>query len=112
MPIFGHGAIQTILADMAISIEAARLASWKAAWIADQGERNTKEAALAKALAADVAMKVTTDAVQVYGGMGYTKWHPVEKLMRDAKVIQIYEGTSQIMRRVVAREMRKEAETR
>lgn len=110
VPIAEHGAIQTILADMAISVSAARLLAWKAAWLADNGLPNTKEAAEAKAFAADVAMKVTTDAVQVYGGMGYTKWHPVEKLMRDAKVIQIYEGTAQIMRRVVAREMIKRRE--
>jgi acyl-CoA dehydrogenase len=76
---------------------------WRAAALADQGVRNTREAAVAKAFAADVAMKVTTDAVQIYGGMGYTKWHPVEKLMRDAKVIQIYEGSAQIMRRIIAR---------
>jgi acyl-CoA dehydrogenase len=90
---------------MAIGIEAARLLVWRAAAMADQGLRNTREAAIAKAFAADVAMKVTTDAVQIYGGMGYTKWHPVEKLMRDAKVIQIYEGSAQIMRRIIARYM-------
>ncbi len=78
---------------------------WKAAALADQGQRNSREAAIAKALAADVAMKVTTDAVQIYGGMGYTRWHPVEKLMRDAKVIQIYEGSAQIMRRIIARSL-------
>jgi acyl-CoA dehydrogenase len=72
--------------------------------------RNSKEAAMAKAFAADMAMRVTTDAVQVYGGMGYTKWHPVEKLMRDAKVIQIYEGSAQIMRMIVARQMLQERE--
>ncbi len=107
-PIAQQGAVQTILADMAISVSAARLLVWKAAFLADRGLRNTREAAEAKALAADVAMRVSTDAVQVYGGMGYTKWHPVEKLMRDAKVIQIYEGTAQIMRRIVAREMLRE----
>lgn len=108
VPIAQHGAVQTMLADMAVSISASRLMVWRAAWLADQGQSNTREAAEAKALAADVAMRVTTDAVQIYGAMGYTKWHPVEKLMRDAKVIQIYEGTAQIMRRIVAREMWKE----
>jgi acyl-CoA dehydrogenase len=99
-----------MLADMAKDIEAARLLIWRAAWLADQGMRNSKEAAMAKAFAADMAMRVTTDAVQVYGGMGYTKWHPVEKLMRDAKVIQIYEGSAQIMRMIVARQMLQERE--
>jgi acyl-CoA dehydrogenase len=105
VPIGDHQAVQFLLADMAIGIEAARLLVWRAAAMADQGLRNTREAAIAKAFAADVAMKVTTDAVQIYGGMGYTKWHPVEKLMRDAKVIQIYEGSAQIMRRIIARYM-------
>jgi acyl-CoA dehydrogenase len=105
VPIADHQAVQFLLADMAIGIEAARLLVWRAAAMADQGLRNTQEAAIAKAFAADVAMKVTTDAVQIYGGMGYTKWHPVEKLMRDAKVIQIYEGSAQIMRRIIARYM-------
>jgi acyl-CoA dehydrogenase len=65
---------------------------------------------MAKAFAADTAMRVTTDAVQIYGGMGYTKWYPVEKLMRDAKVIQIYEGTAQIMRLIIARQLFQEME--
>ena len=111
VPIARHQAVQFMLADMAKEIEAARLLVWKAAWLADQGIRNTKEASMAKAFAADVAMRVTTDAVQVYGGMGYTKWHPVEKLMRDAKVIQIYEGTAQIQRIVIARELLRETES-
>ncbi len=110
VPIAQHQAIQFLLADMAKDIEAARLLIYKAAWLADQGLRNSKEAAMAKAFASDVAMRVTTDAVQIYGGMGYTKWHPVEKLMRDAKVIQIYEGTAQIMRLIVARQMLQEVE--
>src|SRR4030043_38424 len=105
VPIAQHQAVQFMLADMAKDIEAARLLVWKAAWLADQGIRNSKEAAIAKAFAADMAMQVTTNAVQIYGGMGYTKWHPVEKLMRDAKVIQIYEGTAQIMRLVIARQL-------
>ena len=110
VPIADHQAVQFMLADMAKDIEAARLLVYKSAWIADRGQRNSKEAAIAKAFAADVAMRVTTDAVQVYGGMGYTKWHPVEKLMRDAKVIQIYEGSAQIMRLIVARHLLQEAE--
>jgi len=108
VPIIQHQAVQFMLAEMAQGIEAARLLVWKAAWLADQGLRNTKEASIAKAFAADMAMRVTTDAVQIYGGMGYTKWHPVEKLMRDAKVIQIYEGTAQIQRIVIARQLLKE----
>jgi acyl-CoA dehydrogenase len=107
IPIAGHQAVQFMLADMATSIEAARLLVWKAAWLADQGRPNTKEAAMAKALAADAAMEATTQAVQIYGGMGYTTWHPVEKLMRDAKLIQVYEGTSQVQRMVIARELLK-----
>jgi acyl-CoA dehydrogenase len=110
VPIARHQAVQFMLADMAKDLEAARLLVWKAAWLADQGRRNSKEAAIAKAFAADMAMRVTTDAVQIYGGMGYTRWHPVEKLMRDAKVIQIYEGTAQIMRIVIARQLLQEAE--
>jgi acyl-CoA dehydrogenase len=105
VPISHHQAVQFILADMAIGIDAARLLVWRAASLADQGSRNSTESAVAKAFAADVAMRVTTDAVQVYGAMGYTKYHPVEKLMRDAKVIQIYEGSAQIMRRIIARSM-------
>jgi acyl-CoA dehydrogenase len=108
VPIGRHQAIQMMLADMAKDIDAARFLVWRAAWLADRGIRNTSEAAMAKAFAADAAMRVTTDAVQIYGGMGYTKWHPVEKLMRDAKVIQIYEGSAQIMRMIIARGMLKE----
>ncbi len=92
---------------MATGIDAARLLVWRAASMADQGLRNSKEAAMAKAFAADMAMGVTTDAVQIYGAIGYTKWHPVEKLMRDAKVIQIYEGSAQIMRMIIARALLK-----
>jgi acyl-CoA dehydrogenase len=110
VPIAQHQAVQFMLADMAKDMEAARLLVWKAAWLADQGVRNSREAAMAKAFAADMAMRVTTDAVQIYGGVGYTKWHPVEKLMRDAKVIQIYEGTAQIMRLVIARQLLQETE--
>lgn len=110
VPIARHQAVQFMLADMAKDIEAARLLVYKAAWLADQGIRNSKEASMAKAFAADMAMRVTTDAVQIYGGMGYTKWHPVEKLMRDAKVIQIYEGSAQVMRVIIARHLLQEME--
>ena len=105
VPISHHQAVQFILADMATGIDAARLPVWRAASLADQGSRNSTESAVAKAFAADVAMRVTTDSVQVYGALGYTKYHPVEKLMRDAKIIQIYEGSAQIMRRIIARSM-------
>jgi acyl-CoA dehydrogenase len=98
-----HQAIQFILADMAISYEATRLLMLKAAYLVDQGSSDSVVSAYAKAFGADAAMKVATDAVQVFGGYGYTKEYPVEKLMRDAKLLQIYEGTSQIQRMVIAR---------
>lgn len=104
-PIANHQAIAFMLADMAMEIEAGRLLCWKAAWMKDSHLRNTKEAAYAKAFCADVVMKTTTNAVQIYGGYGYSKEYPVEKLMRDAKIFQIYEGTSQIQRVIVSREM-------
>jgi len=104
-PLVEHQAIGYMLADMAMNIEAARLLAWRAAWQVDQGQPNTKFAAFAKAFAADAAMKITTDAVQVFGGYGFMKEYPVEKLMRDCKVFQIYEGTSQIQRNIIAREL-------
>lgn len=104
-PIANYQAISFMIADMAKDIEAARLLVYKAAWMIDRGERNTKFAAFAKAFAADTAMKVTTDAVQVFGGYGYSSEYPVEKLMRDAKIYQIYEGTSQIQRLIIAKEI-------
>jgi acyl-CoA dehydrogenase len=82
----------------------ARLATWNSADLLDQGKRNTLESSQAKRVAADTAMEVTTDAVQIYGGYGFIKEYPVEKLMRDAKIMQLYEGTSQIQRLVIARE--------
>jgi acyl-CoA dehydrogenase len=103
-PIAMNQAIYFLLADMVTDIEAARLLTWKAAWLADQGKRNTKEASFAKAFAADLAMRAATDAVQIFGGYGYMKDYPVEKLMRDAKLLQIFEGTSQIQRMVIAKE--------
>lgn len=104
-PIANHQAIQFMLAEMAMEIEAGRLLCHKAAWLKDAGQRNTREAAYAKAFCADVVMKTTTNAVQIFGGYGYSQEYPVEKLMRDAKIFQIYEGTSQIQRLIIAREM-------
>ena len=94
VPIAMHQGVNFLIADMATEIEAARLLTWQAAWMIDQGKRATLHSSFAKRFAADTAMKVTTDAVQVFGGYGYMKEYPVEKLMRDAKLFQIYEGTS------------------
>ncbi len=105
VPIAMHQGVSFMIADMATEIEAARLLVWQAAWLHDQGERATLQSSFAKRFAADTAMKVTTDAVQVFGGYGYMKEYPVEKLMRDAKLFQIYEGTSQIQRLVIAKEI-------
>ena len=102
-PIAEQQAIQFMLADMAMEVEAARLMVWRAAWLIDQGLPVTVEGAMAKCYAGDVAVRVTTEAVQVFGGYGYMRDYPVEKLMRDAKIMQIYEGTNQIQRLVVAR---------
>ncbi len=104
-PIAMHQAISFMIADMAIGIEAARLLVHRSAWEVDQGRRNTYYASMAKAFAADNAMKCATDAVQVFGGYGYSHEYPVEKLMRDAKVFQIYEGTSQIQRLIIGKEL-------
>lgn len=105
VPISKHQAVQFMIAEMAMKTEASRLLVHKAAWLVDNGQRNTEVASYAKAFAADSCMQNTTDAVQIYGGYGYSKEYPVEKLMRDAKLIQIYEGTSQIQRLVIAREV-------
>lgn len=102
-PISKFQAIGFMLADMATAIDAARLLTWRAAWMLDQGRPVNKEASMAKVFAADTAMKVTTDALQILGGVGYTRDYPVEKWMRDAKIMQIYEGTSQIQRLVISR---------
>ena len=107
-PLFEHQAVAFMIADMARDISAARHLVRHAAWIIDTGGRNTMEAAFAKSFAADTAMRVTTDAVQVFGGYGFSREYPVEKLMRDAKVFQIYEGTSQIQRIIAAREIFKD----
>jgi acyl-CoA dehydrogenase len=104
-PIANFQAIQFMLADMATKIEAARLLCYQAAWHFGEGliEQGNYYSALAKRFSADMAMEVATDAVQIYGGYGYTKEYPVEKIMRDVKLVQIYEGTSQIQRVVIAR---------
>ena len=104
-PIFKHQAISFMLADMATKVEAARLLTWKAALKCDSGERNTLEAAHAKRFSADMAMEVTTDAVQIFGGYGYSEEYPVARRMRGAKVVQIFEGSSQIQRLIIGREM-------
>ena len=102
-PIAKFQAMGFMLADMATEIDAARLLTWRAAWMLDQGRPVMKEASMAKVFAGDTAMKVTTDAVQILGGVGYTRDYPVEKWMRDAKIMQIYEGTAQIQRLVISR---------
>ena len=107
VPIAMHQGVNFLIADMAAEIEAARLLTWQAAWMLDAGygRKATLYSSFAKRFSADTAMKVATDAVQVFGGCGYIKEYPVEKLMRDAKLFQIYEGTSQIQRLVIAKEI-------
>lgn len=100
-----HQAVNFMLADMAIGIETSRLAVQRSAWEVDQGRRNTYFASIAKCLAGDVANKCATDAVQIFGGNGFNSEYPVEKLMRDAKIFQIYEGTAQIQRMIIGREL-------
>jgi alkylation response protein AidB-like acyl-CoA dehydrogenase len=101
-PILAKQAIRFMLADMLTEIDAARLLTWRAAWMADRGQLCNIQASMAKAYAADMAMRVTTDAVQILGGYGYMREYPVEKWMRDAKILQIVEGTSQIQRVVIS----------
>ena len=107
MPIAMNQGVSFLVADMATEIEAARLLTWQAAWMIDEGwgRKATRFSSYAKLFSAETAMKVTTNAVQVFGGYGYMKEYPVEKLMRDAKLFQIYEGTSQIQRLVIAKEI-------
>jgi acyl-CoA dehydrogenase len=102
-PIAQHQAVQFMIAEMVMAYEAVRLLWLKAAWEVDNGVKRASTSAIAKAWGGDLAMKAATDAVQVFGGYGYTKEYPVEKLMRDAKLLQIYEGTSQVQRMVIAR---------
>jgi acyl-CoA dehydrogenase len=104
VPIAMHEAIQFMIADMATKVHLGRLATWNSAVLLDQGKRNTIESSHAKRFTADSAMEITTDAVQVFGGYGFIKEYKIEKLMRDAKILQLYEGTAQIQRLVIARE--------
>lgn len=109
-PIASFQAVQHMLADMATQIEAARALIYATSRMYDAGAKDTsKESAMSKLLASDVAMKVTTDAVQIFGGYGYMKDYPVEKMMRDAKITQIYEGTNQIQRNVIGLKLIQEA---
>ncbi len=105
VPIAEHQMVQAMIAEMGIKYEATRLLVHKSAWQIDQGGRNSLVASYSKAFGADSAMQVATDAVQVFGGNGYITEYPVEKLMRDAKILQIYEGTSQIQRMVIAKNL-------
>ena len=105
VPIAMHQAVSFMIADMATKVEAGRLLVWQSAAQLDKGKRNTLACSHAKRFAADSAMEITVDAVQVYGGYGFIKEYPVEKLMRDAKIMQLYEGTSQIQRLVIAKEV-------
>jgi len=105
VPIAEHQMVQAMIADMGIKYEATKLLVLKAAWQIDHGGRNSLVASYSKAFGADSAMQVATDAVQVFGGNGYITEYPVEKLMRDAKILQIYEGTSQIQRMVIAKNL-------
>lgn len=108
-PISSFQAVQHILADMAIQIEAARALVYATCRFIDSGAKSiSKESAMCKVMASDTAMKVTTDAVQILGGYGYMKEYPVEKMMRDAKITQIYEGTNQIQRNIIALQLLKE----
>lgn len=102
-PIIQHQAVAFMLADMAIGLESSRLITWKSAALIDAGQRNTYYASIAKAQASEVANKSAADAVQIFGGNGYNSEYPVEKLMRDAKIFQIYEGTSQVQRLIISR---------
>ncbi len=104
-PIIMNQGVSFMLADMAMKVEASRLLAWQAAWLADQGKRATLQSAMAKCFASDTAMDVATSAVQIFGGNGYMRDYPVEKLMRDAKLLQIYEGTNQIQRMIIARQL-------
>jgi butyryl-CoA dehydrogenase len=103
VPIGEHQQIQWMLADMATAIDAARLLTWRAATLKDRGQPYGTAASMAKLFASETAMRVTTDAIQVHGGHGYIREYPVERFFRDAKITQIYEGTSQIQRLVIAR---------
>jgi acyl-CoA dehydrogenase len=102
-PISANQGISFMLAEMARDVEAGRLLCWQAGWLIDNGYKNTYQASIAKAFCADMCVRVCTDAVQVFGGYGFNKEYPVEKLMRDSKIFQIYEGTSQIQRVIISK---------
>lgn len=112
VPIANHQAVSFLLADMAIGIETSRLAYQRAAYEIDEGRRNSYYASIAKAHAADLANKIASDAVQIFGGNGFNSEYPVEKLMRDAKIYQIYEGTSQIQRLIISKLLIENAKSR
>ena len=105
VPIYQHQAIGHKIADMAINYNASRLLVWQAAWNVDNGVVNPQIPAFAKAFAADMATKAAVDAVQVFGGYGFMEEYPVAKLLRDVKIFQIYEGTSEIQRNIIVREL-------
>ncbi|MBE3555374.1 MAG: acyl-CoA dehydrogenase, partial [Thermicanus sp.] len=107
-PIGDQQAIRFKLADMATKIEASRLLTYQAAWLEDHGLPYGKASAMAKLFASDTAMEVTTEAVQIFGGYGYIREYPVERMMRDAKITQIYEGTNEIQRLVISNALMKE----
>jgi alkylation response protein AidB-like acyl-CoA dehydrogenase len=108
-PIIAQQAVQHMLSDMAIQVEAARALVYAAARTIDSGAKKfTKESAMAKVFASDTAMRVTTDAMQIFGGVGYMRDYPIEKMFRDAKITQIYEGTNQVLRNAIAFELRKQ----
>ena len=105
VPIGQHQMVQWMLADMAVGLDAARLLTWRAAWLKDAGQPHGAEASMAKLFAAETAMRITTDAIQVHGGYGFIREYQVERHFRDAKITQIYEGTSQIQKLVIARHL-------
>ena len=104
-PIAEFQATQWKIADMATRIQAGRLLAYRAAWVRDQGRRHTREAAMAKLFASETAVWATSQAVQIYGGYGYIQDYPVERHFRDAKITEIYEGTSEVQRMVIARHL-------
>jgi acyl-CoA dehydrogenase len=104
-PIGEHQAIQIKLANMAMELAAARLLTWRSAWTIDRGERGSLESSIAKCFSSDAAMRIADEAIQIFGGYGYMKEYPVEKLLRDAKLAQIYEGSNEIQRIVIARQL-------
>lgn len=111
-PIYSHQAVSFMISDMAMNIDAGRLLCWQAASRKDSNVRNSMQSSMAKAFCADMCMKTCVDAVQIFGGYGYSQEYPVEKLMRDAKIFQIYEGTSQIQRYIIARELKSRFQNR